>query len=267
MHEAPGTVAEAIMPLVRGLVYVMIVLAVLEVAIILLKRQGRLLIERLAGGRVKRARTLEEVITRDGVAFERLCVELFAAKGYRARRTGGQSDGGVDLVAVSDAGKVLVQCKARSDRAVGVKVVREMLGVVNKQRAQRGYVITTSRFTKDAVGFARNEPITLMDREAFLREVRTHLPQTLISEAVAEPAAPVAAPVQAVAAPPPAPSPTPAVEAPEPAAPAEGYPITCSECGASDTVPFEPRPGKKLVCRACYAARRSGRARVSSATP
>jgi CxxC-x17-CxxC domain-containing protein len=32
-----------------------------------------------------------------------------------------------------------------------------------------------------------------------------------------------------------------------------GYPIICVRCGKADTVPFEPCPGKAVLCRDCYA--------------
>lgn len=30
------------------------------------------------------------------------------------------------------------------------------------------------------------------------------------------------------------------------------YPITCSRCGKQDTVPFEPREGREVLCRDCF---------------
>jgi len=30
------------------------------------------------------------------------------------------------------------------------------------------------------------------------------------------------------------------------------YPITCSSCGKQDTVPFEPRGDKPVLCRDCF---------------
>lgn len=33
------------------------------------------------------------------------------------------------------------------------------------------------------------------------------------------------------------------------------YPVTCSNCGVSTTVPFEPRGDKPVYCRDCYTPR------------
>lgn len=32
----------------------------------------------------------------------------------------------------------------------------------------------------------------------------------------------------------------------------QSFPITCSECGAQDTVPFQPRGDKGVLCRNCF---------------
>jgi len=32
----------------------------------------------------------------------------------------------------------------------------------------------------------------------------------------------------------------------------QSFPITCSECGNQDTVPFQPRGDKAVLCRDCF---------------
>lgn len=32
----------------------------------------------------------------------------------------------------------------------------------------------------------------------------------------------------------------------------QSFPITCAECGAQDTVPFQPRGDKAVLCRNCF---------------
>lgn len=36
------------------------------------------------------------------------------------------------------------------------------------------------------------------------------------------------------------------------------YPITCSNCGKQDTVPFEPKGDKPVLCRDCFKKQRTG---------
>lgn len=38
--------------------------------------------------------------------------------------------------------------------------------------------------------------------------------------------------------------------------PRQSFPITCSECGAQDTVPFQPRGDKPVLCRNCFQKKR-----------
>jgi CxxC-x17-CxxC domain-containing protein len=40
--------------------------------------------------------------------------------------------------------------------------------------------------------------------------------------------------------------------------PRESFPITCSNCGAQDTVPFKPRDDKSVLCRNCFQKQREG---------
>lgn len=221
---------------------VLLLVIAIQVLRLVLHPDRGLLAELLHCGRVRRMKHIGEVLEASPTDFERLCRELFLAKGYAATRTGGSGDGGVDLLCRKDREVVVVQCKRYRDRPVGVNLVRELLGAMTAQRADYGYLITTSRFTRDARDFARSQNIALLDREALIREIQHHMPETLSQEC-----APAAAPaVQA--------APAPARPAPE----AEtddhlSYPIICVRCGKPDRVPFEPRPSKALLCKECYA--------------
>jgi len=37
----------------------------------------------------------------------------------------------------------------------------------------------------------------------------------------------------------------------------QSFEITCSQCGAKDTVPFQPREGRDVLCRNCFSKTRS----------
>lgn len=87
--------------------------------------------------------------------FEELVAELFRAKGYDVELGRGTKDGGVDIRAFlrSDIGALLtlIQCKRQSARnKVNVDVVRGLYGVVNRDDASCGMIVTTSTFTRDA---------------------------------------------------------------------------------------------------------------------
>lgn len=97
--------------------------------------------------------------------FERLICEAYRRKGYLAEVIGNNSgDGGVDVRLNGHGETVLVQCKQWKAYKVGVNIVRELLGVVVSEKASRGIVVTSGRFTQEARAFVRqNRQIELVD--------------------------------------------------------------------------------------------------------
>lgn len=95
--------------------------------------------------------------------FEMLVGEAFRVQGYSVVETGGSADGGVDVVLRKDSEKYFVQCKQRRAVTVGVPVVRELYGAMAAHGATGGFVVTSGRFTKPAVEFARGRNVTLID--------------------------------------------------------------------------------------------------------
>ena len=41
--------------------------------------------------------------------------------------------------------------------------------------------------------------------------------------------------------------------------PRQSFEITCSECGSKDTVPFQPRGDRPVLCRNCFQKKRGDR--------
>lgn len=104
--------------------------------------------------------------------FEELVAEAYRRQGYDATVTGSAGgDGGVDVVLRRDGQETLVQCKQWRARQVGVKVVREMVGVVADAGAARGIIVTYGRFSEDAQSFADNNGIELVDGAALERMI------------------------------------------------------------------------------------------------
>lgn len=100
--------------------------------------------------------------------FEMLVGEGFRLQGYQVVETGGGgADGGVDLVLTkpgkSGGEKFLVQCKQWRAYKVGVDVVRELYGVMAAKGATGGFVVTSGRFTEEAISFASGRNVTLVD--------------------------------------------------------------------------------------------------------
>ncbi len=100
--------------------------------------------------------------------FEMLVGEGFRLQGYQVVETGGGgADGGVDLVLTrpgkNGGEKFLVQCKQWRAFKVGVEVVRELYGVMAARGATGGFVVTSGRFTDEAISFASGRNVNLVD--------------------------------------------------------------------------------------------------------
>ena len=100
--------------------------------------------------------------------FEVLVGEGFRLQGYQVVETGGGgADGGIDLVLTkpgkNGGEKFLVQCKQWRAFTVGVDVVRELYGVMAARGATGGFVVTSGRFTNEAISFASGRNVNLVD--------------------------------------------------------------------------------------------------------
>ena len=113
-------------------------------------------------------RVLTTVLTPD--AFERLAMRLLRESGFvHAEVTGRSGDGGIDGKGIARMAGVLsfhvvFQCK-RYQGAVSSSQVRDFRGAM-VGRADKGLLITTGRFSRDAIAEATREgapPIDLID--------------------------------------------------------------------------------------------------------
>ena len=53
------------------------------------------------------------------------------------------------------------------------------------------------------------------------------------------------------------PSPAPSSSGPSPSSERPSFEATCTTCATKTTVPFEPTPGKPVLCRSCFMANKS----------
>lgn len=138
------------------------------------------------------AKDIEAIRAMSWREFETLVGESFRRQGYSVEETGGGgADGGIDLVLRSRGRKILVQCKQWRSFKVGVKVVREMYGIMVAERADRVIVVSSGVYTQKSYGFARGKPIELIDGKALVQLIRD-----VKGESVAVPTATTAHPAQ-----------------------------------------------------------------------
>ena len=126
-----------------------------------------------------RDQLLNRLLNLSPVAFERLCQRLLRVSGFvEVKVTGRSGDGGIDGVGIVRLGgllgfPILFQCK-RYSGSVGSNVIRDFRGAMIG-RADRGLVITTGTFTRDAKHEATRDgapPIDLVDGEQLLDKLK-----------------------------------------------------------------------------------------------
>lgn len=124
-------------------------------------------------------KSLDELRALSWREFELLIAEVYRSEGYNVTELGGNGpDGGIDLTATSPNGALhLIQCKHYKTSKVGVKIVREMLGVLAKEGAHQAVVIATGAYTKDAIKFAEGQPIELMDGPRLIERIQAYKAQ------------------------------------------------------------------------------------------
>ncbi|MET8803510.1 restriction endonuclease [Streptomyces sp. NPDC004546] len=101
----------------------------------------------------------------DPVAFEILVADLFRAMGMQAVTTQRSNDGGVDVDALDPTpirgGKIVVQVK-RYRNTVPPTAVRDLYGTVQDTGANKGVLVTTSKFGPGSHTFANGKPLELI---------------------------------------------------------------------------------------------------------
>ena len=119
------------------------------------------------------------LLSLDPSAFERLVQRLLQESGFiQVQVTGKSGDGGIDGVGISRINgflsfHVLFQCK-RYQGSVTASQIRDFRGAM-QGRTDKGLIITTGTFTRDAVKEATRDgapPIDLIDGEQLVQRLK-----------------------------------------------------------------------------------------------
>lgn len=139
---------------------------------------------------LRKAKQLENQRSIDSIRFlhwrnfEELVAEAYRRQGYKVLEGGFGPDGGIDLVLGKEGKTTLVQCKHWKGRKVGVAVVREMFGVLAANDAAKIVIICSGDFTQEAVSFAENKPIELINGDRLVNMIRLAQDKPTIQEPV-----------------------------------------------------------------------------------
>lgn len=112
--------------------------------------------------------------------FEALVEALFAQAGFETRSQSHGADGGVDIWLHSKNAEgpvAVVQCKHWQGKPVGVREMREFLGVMTSHGLRRGTYATSSTYTSDALAFAKANGINAQDGSGLLQMIRSRSPE------------------------------------------------------------------------------------------
>lgn len=102
--------------------------------------------------------------------FEVLIAAAFDKLGYATDVVGGGgADGGKDILLKKKGRRVLAQCKHWKSTSVGAPVVREMFGLMVSEKMDAVMIVTSGKFTKEAIAFAKGKPIVLINGSALVK--------------------------------------------------------------------------------------------------
>lgn len=108
--------------------------------------------------------------------FETVGAELFQELGFRAEMLSKGPDGGIDVKLYKDsdvAPAAIVQCKSWKARQVGIKPLREFLGVMTHEGVKEGIFLAAFDFTQEAMEFAKVNGIDAVDGKHFIQMIGT----------------------------------------------------------------------------------------------
>ena len=124
---------------------------------------------------------LSKIRTNNPTFFERLVLKLLESMGYgKGQVTGRSGDGGIDGYIYQDKlglDKILIQAKRfGEDTPVSASMIRDFIGTLTTNEANKGVFITTSKFPRDAENTSSRspKPIKLIDGTRLVKLMIDH---------------------------------------------------------------------------------------------
>ncbi len=115
--------------------------------------------------------SMSDLLSLDPRAFESWVKEnILEREGWEVKLTKKTRDGGIDLLLANyrNHKNAIAQCK-RYRGIVSESFIRDFYGTMISENADIGYFITTGHFSNPALEFAKNKPITMIDRNKLLK--------------------------------------------------------------------------------------------------
>jgi restriction system protein len=113
--------------------------------------------------------------------FEEIIAEMLSSQGFKVELTKQTRDNGYDILALKYLDghiplKFLVECKRYTTQKVGVEIIRSFKDVIATEKANRGIIVTTSYFSKDAQKKQADSPYLLdyKDKDNVIKWVQNY---------------------------------------------------------------------------------------------
>ena len=96
--------------------------------------------------------------------FEDFIAVLFRRLGYQTHRVGGPNENGIDVTAKKGEVIHYIKCKKYTGSKITIGEIQSFYNIViNNPATGRGIFVTTNAFTTEAVDFARDKSIEIID--------------------------------------------------------------------------------------------------------
>ena len=155
---------QVVTPLVQGLQSVLRGIAPIIAFVFLLPAARSAIISWRKRKRLDIQKSLDTIRDLPWQQFEELVAEAYRRQGYAVVENHHDgADGGVDLRLKKGKELHLIQCKSWRTRKIGVRIVRELYGVMAAEHASAGSIVCTGMYTQEAKNFAHDKNIDLVD--------------------------------------------------------------------------------------------------------
>ncbi|MFQ5730277.1 MAG: restriction endonuclease, partial [Waddliaceae bacterium] len=126
------------------------------------QKAEKLKIEELKRLTKLRLTKLEYLLKLTPQEFEEAVAAMYKSLGFMVKQTPISNDRGKDLILKKNAIKYLVECKRYAlEKNIGRPALQKFFAAIAEEKAQKGFVVTTSQFAKTAVDYAKDNNIEL----------------------------------------------------------------------------------------------------------
>lgn len=108
---------------------------------------------------------MNQIYEMSAFQFEDFMAYIFEKKGYSVQKTSRTNDGGRDAIMKLNGKKYLLECKRyAAENSSGRPDIQKFHSAIISDKAEGGFFVTTGKFTDNAVNYASDKNLTLIDR-------------------------------------------------------------------------------------------------------